>query len=223
MEKYRKDKKFNLYILKSKLIQKKYMKEINEQTKNTDLLYLMQKFVNRLKDIDLIYSRADIEYYKYDETFYPNSLLNDEIITRYKFCAIILGYIDANIMHFNKYKDEKEDLVKIFSFFRELILDNFNKSILNCDSKILIDIIHSNPSYINFDKLFIEISNNKYCFESELDVISSYAIGYKNYRKYNINQVYELYYKLSNELSIYKYNNKNEVQNIRKLKKDSSK
>ena len=40
---------------------------------------------------------TDIESIKYQGTSYPDTLLSNEIINRYNFYSIIIGYIDGNI------------------------------------------------------------------------------------------------------------------------------
>ena len=43
------------------------------------VIMLMNKYIDKLKEIDLIYTMADIESIKYKGTSYPDTLLLNEI------------------------------------------------------------------------------------------------------------------------------------------------
>ena len=75
-------KKYTLHRLKSKLIQKKYELFIK---KDTNIIVLLENYIESLKNISTLYSRADIESLKYGGTYYPDTLFINEQIYRHKF------------------------------------------------------------------------------------------------------------------------------------------
>ena len=107
MNEYVNNNRFKLYKLKNKIIQKKYYKNKLNDKNNSDIINLLNKYIDNQKLIDLIYTRADIEGIKYGNTNYPDTLIIDETINRYNFYSIILGYIDANIDNINNLIDFK--------------------------------------------------------------------------------------------------------------------
>jgi len=218
--------KNNLHTLKSKYILKKYNKVIDKRQLDEDIILLLNKYISILNEIDLIYTNADIEFLKYGTTEYPDSLLENEIINRFCFFAIVLGFIDGNIEKINqnillsKNNDYdtllqyKESLIQFLNF-REVVLLHFNESISCCDSKICIDTFNTNPCYKNFINCFLEISISNMSLKYQLELINAYVLGYKNCNKYTIYDIFDEYIKLFSELNIYKSNNKDKVKKVR--------
>ena len=77
-------KKYTLHRLKSKLIEKKYEFLIKY---DTNIISLLENYIENLKTINTLYSRADIESSKYGGTSYPDTLFRNEQIYRHKFFA----------------------------------------------------------------------------------------------------------------------------------------
>lgn len=213
------DVKFNLLRLKSLILQKKYSKNIDNSYKN-NIIFLMNQYINKLKEIDLIYTMADIESIKYNQTSYPDTLLNNETINRYNFYSIILGFIDGNIDYLktksyneNSLNNNKIYLLNLLNY-RKIVINDINNNIYNSDPKILIDTINTVPCYKNFLNCF----NNIYSYNN-LEIIISYTVGYINFDKFYYDEIYNEYLKLSEELNIFKNNNKQKVKKTKNKKR----
>lgn len=214
-ENYYKKDKFNLYKLRSKLIHKKYYININNVDNNNDIILLLNKYIDNLKMIDLIYARADIESLKYGYTSYPDTLFMNKIINYNNFYSIILGFIDANIDKLDDIKVQKETLITFLNC-RKKILEDYKNRILVSNRNTIIDTMINTPSYLNFYNCFLETKKNICSYE--LDLIISYTIGYKNFNKYSLYDIYDIYIKLKNELENYENYNMKEVAKVRQKK-----
>lgn len=190
--------KFNLYRIKNIILQKKYFKNTQEKNINDNMIKSMNKHMNNLKNIHLIYKTSDIEAIKYGSTSYPDTLFKDELINRYCFFSIILGFIDANINYTNN------DIL-YYTYLRNIICSDLINSKYNSDPKYLSDFL------VN------KLTNNDIIFDKI--IYSSYLIGYTNYNLYSIDYVYNEYLRLLNDFNKYKSNNIIEVNKIRVKKK----
>lgn len=208
--------KFNLYRLKSLIIQNKYN---NNLVRNDNFLNIMNKNIKNLKQINLIYTRADIESLKNGSTSYPDTLLYNEILHRYNFFGLILGFIDGNILYINK-KRNKEDYKNLLTFlidFRNQVIIDFKDSISICEKKELTDLVLNNPCYENFIEAFTN-SDDDYDL-IKINFISNYSLGYSNFNKTTINKVFNDYNNLIEELDCYKKRNLTKVQKVRRINK----
>ena len=208
--------KFNLYRLKSLIIQNKY----NNNLINDNFLNIMNKNIKNLKQINLIYTRADIESLKYGSTSYPDTLLYNEILHRYNFFGLILGFIDANIMFLNKNNEEDKNLLTFLIDFRNQVIIDFKNSISICEKKGLTDLVLNNPCYKNFIEAFTN-SDDDYDL-IQINFISNYALGYWNFNKNNIDEILYSYNNSINELNYYKKTNQNMVEKIRRKNKEKT-
>ena len=214
--------KLNLHRLKSIILQNKYYKKINNNEKESNILLLMNKYIKNLKEIDLIYTMADIEAIKYDNTSYPDTLYTNEMINRFNFYSIILGYIDGNIDNINNKYNNKEinNILLTLINFREKVLNDLKNNTCISDSKILIDTTNKIPCYKNFLECFSNISNNKYSDKNNLKIIISYTIGYINFDKFKFYEIYNEYLKLIDQLCKHK-KEKKEIVKKTKIKKNN--
>lgn len=217
-------KNMHLYRLKSMLLQRFYNIKLNN--KKGDIFFLMRKYIDNLKEVDLLYTRADIESRKYDYTSYPDTLLKSEITNRFCFYSIVLGFIDSNIDNLNKYINlskinniknltyYKNELINLYNF-REMVLNDFNKTSHFSDPKLCVDTLNTFLCYKNFNNCYSYISTSIYTDTYVLDLINSYNIGYKHCNKYTIYDIYENYIFLITELNEYKNNNINKVKKVK--------
>ena len=116
--------KYTLHRLKSKLIEKKYESLIKD---DTNIIVLLENYIESLKTINTLYSRADIESSKYGGTSYPDTLFRNEQIYRHKFFALVLGMIDGwkmELMKFNKDNEYCKEL-NLISNLRERVLYDY--------------------------------------------------------------------------------------------------
>ena len=210
-------KKYTLHRLKSKLIEKKYEFLIKY---DTNIISLLENYIENLKTINTLYSRADIESSKYGGTSYPDTLFRNEQIYRYKFFALVLGMIDGwkmELMKFNKDNEYCKEL-NLISNLRERVLYDYKINSNIIDPKFIINALENIPCYENFN---IDISNikNDNDIKLYLEFIESYIKGINNYRVCGLREVYDIYRRLLRVLNKCKRNNKNKVY---KLKKDIS-
>lgn len=211
-----KKEKLNLYKLKSKMLHRKYNIKLIKEKNNTDIIFLLNKYIYNLKEINNIYKRADIESLKYNDTNYPDTIYNNYIVNYYSFYITIIGYIDGNIDTIKRNIKENIVILDIFNNFRETIINDLksNKEIYTI--KIIDNLINTNPCYLNITNYFNEIKYDIYSKNIELDIILSYINGYKKSLEYSIISVYETYLNLINEYKNYIDKNKQEVENVRK-------
>lgn len=205
--------KYNLYRLKSIIIQNKYNKNMKKYEKDNNIIKKLKVSIDNLKEINLIYMYADIESLKNGSTKYPDNLIYNEMLNRNNFFAILLGFIDGNIEYIKKYESNLEHL-SLFNLVREEIVYDYDKNITICDSKKIIDFVHTKN--IEF-KTFLEDINNNYDLIN-LHFISNYLIGFYNFKKFNLLEVYSLYKDLLKELYNYKEINRTKTEKLR-LKK----
>jgi len=210
-------KKYTLHRLKSKLIEKKYEFLIKY---DTNIISLLENYIENLKTINTLYSRADIESSKYGGTSYPDTLFRNEQIYRHKFFALVLGMIDGwkmELMKFNKDNEYCEEL-NLISNLRERVLYDYKINSNIIDPKFIINALENIPCYLHFTDNINNI-NNENDIKLYLEFIESYIKGINNYRVCGLREVYDIYKRLLRVLNKCKRNNKNKVY---KLKKDIS-
>lgn len=210
-------KKNTLHRLKSKLIEKKYEYHIKEYT---NIIHLLENYIECLKTINTLYSRADIESIKYGGTSYPDTLFRNEQIYRHKFFATVIGIIDGwqrELKGFNENDEYAEELNLIYNL-RERVLNDYKINSNLIDPKLIIKALENIPCYENFN---IDISNikNDNDIKLYLEFIESYIKGINNYRVCGLREIFDIYTRLLKDLNKCKRNNKNKVY---KLKKDNS-
>lgn len=200
--------KNTLSSIKKEVLQMKYLKEKEEE----EIIKLLNEYIKKLKLIDEIYLEADIEAYKYGSTSYPDTLYNDLLLNTNNIYALLLGYIDSQI---DKTKDES--LLTKYNNFRELITNDYINNVTNSTNKITRETLLTKPCYKNFDKVFIEIKENKYSNKNILDIIETYIKGYKINKIYNIENIYNIYINLTTELNVYRKENREKYEKIKML------
>ena len=219
--------KISLYRLKNIIIQTKYKKIISKNHYEKDILYLMNKYINSLKNINLIYTISDIESIKYGNTSYPDTLYKSQSINTLCFFGVVLGYIDSNMDYLNNlinnFKYDKNDLL----FYQNLLLNYIDirkKICINLKNneygmfKNFYELFYKESSYNYFSQLF-DLKDNIYTSVEKLDIINAYINGYTNYKKYDLFNIYLNYIKLFNELNEFKNKNKEKFEKIKKKKK----
>lgn len=210
-------RKYTLHRLKSKLIEKKYESLIKD---DTNIIVLLENYIESLKTINTLYSRADIESLKYEGTSYPDTLFRNEQIYRHKFFALVFGIIDERqneLINFNKDKECAEELNLIYNL-RERVLNDYKKNSNIIDPKFIINALENIPCYLHFTDNINNI-NNENDIKLYLEFIESYIKGTNNYRVCGLKEIYDIYRRLLRKLNKCKRNNKNKVY---KLKKDIS-
>ena len=210
-------RKYTLHRLKSKLIEKKYELFIK---KDTNILSILENYIEILKTINTLYSRADIESLKYGGTSYQDTLFRNEQIYRHKFFALVLGMIDGwkmELMKFNKDNEYCEEL-NLISNLRERVLYDYKINSNIIDPKFIINALENIPCYLHFTDNINNI-NNENDIKLYLEFIESYIKGTNNYRVCGLKEIYDIYRRLLRKLNKCKRNNKNKVY---KLKKDIS-
>ena len=218
--------KFGFLRLKNLIIQYKYNKNILNYDNN--IILLMNHYVKNLKLIDSIYTVSDIESVKRGNTSYPDNLYINELINRLSFFSVTLGFIDGKI---NSIKTliEKENIYytkKDLEYFSNLL--NFYISI----REKLCEQFEYNDSNKNFNRIYYILTNES-CYNilynlfntninvDNLNIVNSYLIGYSNYDKYDIVDIYNEFLNLYSELNIFKNKNRDKFNNykIKKLKR----
>ncbi|MBQ3021649.1 MAG: hypothetical protein IJD92_05460 [Bacilli bacterium] len=203
-----KNLKMNLYRLKMVILENKYNLLINYKN---DIIIFMNKYINILKLIDNIYRNADIKSYKYEKTKYPDTLYKNELINRYKFYAILIGYIDSNL-------DVKKSCgIKEYTYFKNLVLQHCFNNMRLTDPNIFFETLKGNIEYESFKDIFIDKKNTDN--HLLLDLLESYIIGYKN-NFYPLEIVYNEFVELSYKLDIHKNNNKKKFESLKKIIKN---
>ena len=208
-------KKNTLYRLKSKLIEKKYDAFIKD---DTNIIILLENYIELLKTINTLYSRADIESIKYGGTSYPDTLFRNEQIYRHKFFAIVIGVIDGwnrELKSFNKNEECVQEL-SLIPKLRERILSDYRINSNITDPKLIMQTLENIPCYVCFDKDITTIQND-IDIKIYLEFMESYIKGINNYRVCGLKEIYDIYKRLLRSLNKCKRNNKNKVY---KLKKD---
>ena len=207
-------KKYTLHRLKSKLIDKKYEHCIKAET---DICSLIENYIENLKTINTLYSRADIESLKYGGTCYPDTLFRNEQIYRHKFFAMVIGIIDGwkmELMKFNNYNEYCEELNLIYNL-RYKVINDYKRNVSICDPRIIIKVLEHIPCYEDFNNNI----KNENDIKIYLEFIESYIKGINNHGVCGLNDIYDIYKRLLKSLNKCKKNNKNKVY---KLKKDNS-
>lgn len=211
-------KKYTLHRLKSKLIEKKYESLIKN---DINIIALLENYIENLKTINTLYSRADIESVKYGGTSYPDTLFRNEQIYRHKFFALFLGIIDGwqkELIKFNRDNEYVEELNLIYNL-RERVLYDYKINSNVIDPKFIINTLENIPCYENFNNYINNIKNEN-DIKLYLEFIEAYIKGINNCRVCRLREIYNIYRRLLRDLNKCKRNNKNKVY---KLKKDNSK
>ena len=194
-------KKNTLHRLKSKLIEKKYESLIKN---DTNIISLLEIYIEYLKTINTLYSRADIESIKYGGTSYPDTLFRNEQIYRHKFFALVLGMIDGwkmELMKFNK-DDEYCEELNLISNLRYKVINDYKRNVSICDPKIIIKVLENIPCYEDFN-LDIKNIKKENDIELYLEFIESNIKGINNYRVCGLKEIYNIYRRLLRELNKY--------------------
>ena len=210
-------KKYTLYRLRTKIIEKKYEQNIKV---TNDIVGLLENYIQNLKNINILYTRADIESLKYGVTSYPDSLFRNEQIYRHKFFSIILGLVDGWYIKLKELNADNiyDSNINLLTSLRNKVLEDYKNTSLSCDLKIIKDFIEKIPCYINFN-MNISTIRNESDTKLYLEFIESYIKGINNYPSFELYEIYNVYTNLMFNLEEYKRNNKNKVY---KLKKDNS-
>ena len=211
-----------IYKLKSEVIHNKFYKNIERLNKEENIIKLMNIYIKNLKEINLIYTRADIEELNYNKTKYPDKLFSNDIKNRYRFFAIILGFLDGNIDFINKRistDDNVDNTIASIFKFRNNITNDFKRFISLADCNTLKETILTTPCYKNFNNCLERITTCKCNNLIQLDLINAYLIGYKNYNSYSIYEIYSTYLTLLEDLESYKISNEKRVNKLRVKKK----
>lgn len=219
--------KINLYKLKSKLLQNKFYFSFN---KEYDIFKDLKHSIKKLKEIDTIFARSDVESNVYKSTSYPAFLWQREIVNRYNFFGVIIGVIDGNIdetkrsIEWHKKFNDKERLKVVenkkaeLEAKRNVILCDLKNSLTISDPNILFDTLCTLPSYKYFTNCYENVLIDEYNCNLQIELVNSYNKGYINSSKFYTNFAFTTlidYYKsLLNELKEHKEKNKTYVKKL---------
>ena len=230
--------KKNMYQMVSLIKQSLFHKE---KFPAVDMIKMMKKSQRRLKKIDLINTRSEIEYEKYENTFL-SSLRQDRYIAKFYLFAPILGYIDSKIntekatidfnsnflwadksnietYHKNEIEKSKEQ-IREYLKYREEILEDY-LSILDkrgSFEEITYEVLKTIPSYNKFGDLYKDLEKHILQPDIHQHLINAYNLGYMNK---DVNYVDQLnkYRFLFNDLYLSMQQNQANLEAIRNVKK----
>ena len=184
-----------------------FQKKFNTDTKYTenDMMEIIGKAQNCLKEIDTIKTRSKIEMDKYGNTTTPTFLWQAEYVQKFYFFAVMLGFIDARIDDYkreiafysgflfadehNKEKlhqqevDKYKELLSKSLLDREEVLSDYD-SVFEGDSSFesqFKEVLSTCPSYRKFSKLYEDASKEHTQLSIQQQLVSAYNIGYMDF------------------------------------------
>lgn len=214
------DYKLNPYQQESQKIIKEYEND-NQAIKLDDYL---KSCANNLKKLNLIKTRKEIEFIRYNCTGgYPSYLENNIIEQKLKFFSSIIGFMDgakdnytrnidfltlfsSSYQHQNKIEFNKRQQLRLEEMRKKILID-FDEIHIKEEPKILLEVLTTNPVYQSFPMLYSYFAKNPISYNYQAMLTIAYGIGYKNahyiIQDDNSKEIFGLYQELYEEIKNY--------------------